>query len=230
MPGREATMRRFVPIVALVTLGVLLGTPACGRSGPPPLTNTEYWRGKLSRGEGMDDVVAQGKAAIPLIRSLLKDRNLNVVEAGGRVANQIGESVAVVVPDLIDALKRDPTLPNVKQALKKMKDSSVEYLVPLLKRNDKAEQEIAIDALNGIGAPAADAVDPLMKIIEDPNTPTGLKRKALVTLGSIGTPGEKVMDRLRKIYDEGGPLKNDVAMCMKRIRTAKKVRDKGGDK
>jgi len=211
-------------------LAAALLISACGDSGPPSLENTNYWRAKLSKGEGDDYVVSKGSAAVPLIRELLQDQNEWVVQSGARVASKIGAPAAAVVPSLVEALERYPTQVFVMQALAKMKGSSVEYLVPLLKRNDAKAQELGVKALNGIGHEAAPAIEPLMAIIEDTAASNALRRHALVTLGSIGTPAESVMDRLQKIYDTDDALKRDAAMARRRIRTEKKVIKKGGDR
>ena len=65
----------------MLRLGVMLAaalllTLACSERGPHSLSDVNYWRVKLSRGEGIDEVVAQGSAAVPLLKQKLGWRDI----------------------------------------------------------------------------------------------------------------------------------------------------------
>ena len=223
---RPALPPTFVAL-ALLVLGALL--PACSRSGPPSLDDVGYWRTQFANGESIEDVVSQGTAALPLLRRLLADGNEAVVQNAAVATQQIGEPAASLLPTMLEALGRFPNQPFVVQAIKAMKGSGVEYLVPLVESGNAASQALGVELLNGIGTAAGPAVEPLMKIIEG-QAPTDLKRAALVTLGSIGVPAEPVIMRLNTFALANEDLRQDAAMSIKRIRTARKVELKGGNR
>ena len=217
--------------LAALAVALLLAAPACGRrGGTPSLEDVDHWRSAFSRGEGMKDVAAQGTAAVPLLRRLIADTNEAIVQTAAMVAQQIGTPASDVVPALLDALNRFPGQPAVTEALKAMKASAVPYLVPMLSVSDAETVTRGVQLLNGIGEDAQSAIEPLMKIIEGNTASLDLKKSALVTLGSIGTPAMPVLERLALLSPKEPDLQRDIGMAIKRIRTAKKVVDKGGDK
>lgn len=211
----------------LVVFGLLV--PACGGDSTPSLNDVDYWRVQFSKGQSMDIVVNQGSSAVPLLRRLLGDSNRGIVQTAATVAQQIGEPAAATMPALLDALERFPKHPFILAAIKAMKGSAVPYLLPMLDSSTEPVKTVGVELLNGIGAEAAPAIEPLMKIVEG-SASRNLKRSALVTLGSIGTPAEPVVMRINEFALANDDLRQDAAMAMKRIRTAKKVREKGGNR
>lgn len=215
-------------LAGLLAVTVLL-LPACGDSGPHSLSDTQYWRVRFSKGEGIETVVKQGQAAVPLLITLLEDDSEWVVQNAATAAQQIGRPAAATVPALLGALARFKDQPFVVAAIKEMQEAAVPHLVPLLESRDADEQARAVKALNGIGPEAEPAIEPLLEIAEDESADLELRRAALVTLGSIGMPAVPMLDRINKLASSNEQLRNDAAMAHKRIRTAKKVRDKGGN-
>jgi len=213
-----------------LALGALLLFPACSEQGTRSLSDTEYWRVRFSHGEGIDTVVAQGRAAVPLLNTLLADSNENVVQFAAMAAQQIGPEAAGTVPAMVNALVRYPNQAYVTQALKTMKDDAVQHLVPLLADGDAELQKQAVLALNGIGSPAASALEPLLRIAEDTSAPTELRKEALVTLGSIGEEAISAIPRINEIAVKEDALRQSAAMANKRLKYAKRVREKGGDR
>ena len=187
-----------------------------------------YWRVKLSNGEGIDEIVAQGPAAVGLLNTLLGDSNEYVVQYAAMAVQQIGPSAAGTVPAMLNALGRYPGQAYVTAALKAMKGDAVQHLVPLLADGNPDTKKQAIEALNGIGAPAAPAMEPLLRIAEDSGEPTELRRLALVTLGSIGEAAVSAIPRINEIAVKDEALRNDAAMANKRLKYAKRVREKPG--
>lgn len=226
---RFAFVFRSAPaLLTGLALGALLLLPACNDRGPHPLSDTQYWRVKLSNGEGIDEVVAQGRAAVPLLSTLLGDTNEYVVQYAAMAAQQIGIEAAGTTPAMINALIRFPDQPYVTQALKTMKGDAVEHLVPLLDDSAVEVRTQAIKALNGIGAPAASALEPLLRIAEDTSASTEVRKLALVTLGSIGEEAVSAIPRIDAIARAEEALRHDAAMANKRLKYAKRVREKGG--
>lgn len=213
--------------LALVALFLL---PACSDRGPHSLNDVTYWRVKLSHGEGIDEIVAQGSAAVPLLNTLLADSNEYVVQHAAMAVQQIGASAAGTVPAMVNALIRYPGQPYVTQALKAMKGDAVEHLVPFLSDGDAEVQKQAIEALNGIGPAAEPAVEPLLRIVEDTSGSTEIRRLALVTLGSIGERAVSAIPRINEVALKEDALRQSAAMAMKRLKWAKRVREKGGDR
>ena len=221
--------------LAGLALGVLLLLPACSDSGPHSLSDTKYWRSKIGKGEGIEDVVKQGRAAVPLLNTLLGDGNEYVVQYAAMAVQQIAEqqgpqTVASTVPALVNALVRYPDQAYVTQALKSTKGEAVAQLIPLLGDANVEIQEQAVKALNGIGAPAADAMEPLLRIAEDKSAPAELRKQALVTLGSIGEEAVSAIPRIDAIARSEDALRQTAAMANKRLKYAKRVREKGGDR
>jgi hypothetical protein len=216
-------------LTALILAAGLL--PACSKSGSPSLSDTQHWRVKFSKGDAyaIDTVASKGAAAVPLLTKLISDTNGNIVQNAAMAAQQIGPPAAGVLPALIGALERFPDNPFVTQAIKAMKDSAVPYLVPLVESANEADQSKGVKLLNGIGEAAAPAIEPLMAIIEGDASLT-LKKDACVTIGSIGRPAESVLDRLKVVAESNADLHRAAAMAHKRIRTARKVIAKGGDR
>ncbi len=230
MAIQRSPFRLAVPLFAGLLLVAGLGLTACdGGSGTHSLTDVSYWRTRFAKGEGVATIVEAGPAAIPLLNSLVGDGNELVAQTAAMAAGQIGEPAASVTPAMIEALKRFPGQPYVIDAIRAMKGAAVPYLVPLLDSSDVATQTLGVEALNMIGSEAAPAIDGLMVIIEG-DASTDLKKKALVTIGSIGEPAVPMMERLNAVALSNDALRNDAAMANKRIKTAKKVRIKGGDK
>ena len=217
-------------LLAGLAVGALLLLPACSERGPHSMSDVQYWRAKLSRGEGIDEVVAQGSAAVPLLNTLLADSNEYVVQYAAMAAQQIGTQAVGTVPALLGALGRFPGQPYVTQALKTMKGDAVDHLVPLLADSNAEMRKQAIEALNGIGSPAAPAIEPLLRIAEDSGESTELRRLALVTLGSISEEAVSAIPRINEIALKDEALRNDAAKANKRLKYAKRVREKGGDR
>jgi len=227
------TGRRVLPFPPAALAGLLAVTvlllPGCGDTGPHSLSDTQYWRARFSQGEGIATVVKQQGAAVPLLTALLADSNESVVQTAAMAVQQIGRPAAATVPALLAALARFKDQAFVVAAIKEMQEAAVPHLVPLLESKDREEQARAVKALNGIGPEAAPAIEPLLEIAEDESAELDLRRAALVTLGSIGEPAVPMMERIDKLARSNDSLRNDAATANKRIRTAKKVRDKGGN-
>ena len=213
-----------------LALGALLLLPACSERGPHSLSDVQYWRVKLSNGEGIDEIVAQGSAAVPLLNTLLGDSNEYVVQYAAMAVQQIGTPASGTVPAMLNALIRYPGQPYVTQALKTMKGTAVDHLTPLLSDSNVEVQKQAIEALNGIGAPAAPALEPLLRIAEDTSAPVEVRKLALVTLGSIGEEAISAIPRINEIALKEDALREHAAMANKRLKYAKRVREKGGDR
>jgi len=228
------SLRSPLRLAALLLVGLLLvaglGLTACdGGSTTHSMDDVSYWRGRFAKGEGVATVVEAGPEAIPLLNSLIGDGNELVVQSASMAAGQIGEPAASVTPAMIEALRQFPGQPYVIDAIRAMKGAAVPYLVPLLDSSDVATQTLGVEALNMIGSEAAPAIEGLMAIIEGDSS-TELKKKALVTIGSVGEPAVPMIQRLNDVALSNDALRQDAAMANKRIKTAKKVRIKGGDK
>lgn len=228
----------FLPapvLLAGLVLGAILLLPACSDRGPHSLNDTQYWRVRFSNGEGIDDVVKQGSAAVPLLNTLLGDSNEYVVQYAAMATQQIAQergaqTVTGTVPAMVNALVRYPDQPYVTQALKAMKGDAVEQLIPLLADGNVEVQQQAVRALNGIGGPAAPAMEPLLRIAEDTGAATDLRKEALVTLGSIGEEAVSAIPRIDAVARSDDALRQTAAMANKRLKYAKRVREKGGDR
>lgn len=223
-------MRRITFLSALVAVGALLLLPACSDRGPHSLSDTSYWRVKFSNGQGIKTVVEQGAAAVPLLNTLLADANENVVQYAAMAAQQIGAQASGTVPAMVNALVRFPDQAYVTQALRDMGGASVDHLVPLLSDSDVEVKKQAIQTLNGIGAPAAPALEPLLLIAEDQSVPTETRQMALVAIGSIGEKAVSAMARINEIALKEDVMRKHAAMTNKRLKYAKRVREKGGDR
>ena len=230
MPITRHTRPISLALAGFVALAAL-GLGACeGGTSTPSLSDTSYWRGQFAKGQGVEVVVAKGRAAVPLLTSLLGDSNEFVVQTAAMAAQQIGEPAADTVSVLLTALGRFPKQPYVIAAIKAMQGAAVPHLVPYVKSSDRRQQEIGIELLNNIGNDAEPALDALVEIAEDASASMSLRRKALVTIGSIGTPAERMVQRINEIAKSVDELRNDAATANKRIRTEQKVIKKGGDR
>ena len=138
-----------------------------------------------------------------MIESLIQDladQNVSVKVNAVKALIEMGEPV---VEPLIQALENDnpEVRENAAQALGKIENErAIDPLIEVLADEQREVQKAAIDALANIGEPA---VEPLVKIMNDPNKIFPTRQNAIRALGGIGEPAIESLIQILDIKGTG---------------------------
>ena len=159
--------------------------------------------------EEMSD--ARGFAAVASLAAALRDENKGVRDAASRALLTIGgESVAHAVVEYL----ADPNIVTRNLAadlLVRLKDQSVQALLPTMYDGDEDVRKFAVDILGVIGA--RDAVPHLVRLLDDPDA--NVVVSAVEATGSIGD--ERAVPALITTYEMRDDAKAAVVEALGKI-------------
>lgn len=206
--------------ISALVLGALLVLAACGDTSSPAGRSIDAWRAKLAQGDStaIDELGTLKAGAIPVIQTLLGDKDEVVVQSAAMAADEIGEAAAPLVPYLLAAMKRFPGQANVEQTLKGLKGAAIPAMVEALSSSDAAYKKEVAKLVGLMGTDAAPALPPLIAILEG-GDPHDVKMEAIGSVAAISVKisSGDALPVLRDIQAAGNDLSLYAGRAITRI-------------